>query len=155
MSNAAQKSPFVERLPCKLSDDELALKSRELAHAVNKRDSLTLEKSLAAQRFAKDLKECERRIGDLAEEVRNGVEYRHIKVIERKNFERNVVEIIRTDTHEPCGQRAMRGDERQADMFPKAEPQLALGDELGPDDEADDDEDCDDFHDATAEISEH
>lgn len=113
------KSPFVERLPCKLSVHEKDLAADSLAHAVNERDALTLEKALSAQRYAKSIKEVDRKIGDLAEAVRTGVEYRQIAVKERPSFERNVIEVIRLDTNEVCGQRVMRGDERQTAMFPK------------------------------------
>lgn len=170
--SAKPKTPFVERLPCKLSAAEKELKADALAHAVNKRDALTLEKSIEAQRIAKEIKECDRKIGDLAEEVRNGVEYRHIRVTERKDFARNVVEVIRTDTHEVCGQRAMTANERQAEMFPKAgngnggdDKQLALGEAeevvddgepIGPDDDEPDDDDDDAIDsEESAELIEH
>lgn len=141
-------SPFVERLPCTLSSQEKELKAVELARTVTNRDALAYEKSLAAQRYAKQIKTAERRIGDLAEEVRSGIEYREVQVTERRDFDRNVVEIIRLDTKEVCGQRAMRAEERQAEMFPKkpGEPaedrQLELGaarEQSGPGDDDDDD----------------
>jgi len=164
-----QKSPFVERLPCKLTAHEKDQAADSLAHSVNERDALTLEKALAAQRYAKEIKACDRKIGDLAEAVRTGVEYRQVPVKERPSFERNVIEVIRLDTNEVCGQRVMRGDERQTAMFPKAasngnggqlplealdaapstltEQYAALEREelepLGPDDENDDDSDDD------------
>jgi hypothetical protein len=175
------KSPFVERLPCKLSAHEKELAADSLAHAVNERDSLTLEKALSAQRFAKSIKEVDRKIGDLAEAVRTGVEYRQIAVKERPSFERNVIEVIRMDTGDVCGQRVMRADERQTAMFPKStnghgndaqttltEQYEALSEPLGPipfevvdgpDDESDDDdtdEDAvDDPDEAEAAISSH
>lgn len=163
------KSPFVERLPCKLSVHEKELAADQLAHAVNERDALTLEKALSAQRYAKDIKTVDRKIGDLAEAVRTGVEYRQIAVKERPSFERNVIEVIRLDTNEVCGQRVMRADERQTAMFPKTgngnghgSEQLALGEAepLGPGDDDDDtDEDADevavDDDEAEAALTEH
>jgi hypothetical protein len=144
------KSPFVERLPCKLSVHEKELAADSLAHAVNERDALTLEKALSAQRFAKSIKEVDRKIGDLAEAVRTGVEYRQIAVKERPSFERNVIEVIRLDTNEVCGQRVMRGDERQTAMFKPGngsdaqttltEKYESLSEPLGPGDESDDDD---------------
>jgi hypothetical protein len=143
-----QKSPFVERLPCKLTVHEKDQAADSLAHSVNERDALTLEKALAAQRYAKEIKACDRKIGDLAEAVRTGVEYRQVPVKERPSFERNVIEVIRLDTNEVCGQRVMRADERQTAMFPKAassngngsdaqttltEQYGALSEPLGPD----------------------
>lgn len=152
-----QKTPFVERLPCKLSPAEITLKAAELANTVSKRDALTLEKTLATQRYAKAVKDAERRLGDLAEEVRTGVEYRHVKVTERRDFHRNTVEIVRLDTHEVCGQRAMRGEERQAELgLPRGgngETQLELGD--GPGDEEQDDEEDDDTDDAGSAAEAH
>jgi hypothetical protein len=174
------KSPFVERLPCKLSVHEKDLAADSLAHAVNERDALTLEKALSAQRYAKSIKEVDRKIGDLAEAVRTGVEYRQIAVKERPSFERNVIEIIRLDTGEVCGQRVMRGDERQTAMFKPGngngsqlplealdaapgtltEQYESLSEPLGPDDENDDDSDDDtdevvDDDEAEAAISSH
>lgn len=152
---SAKSTPFVERLPCQLAPSEIAIRAREMAHKQLERDQLTLEKSLSAQRYAKSIKEVERRVGDLAEQVRNGVEYRDVKVRERKNFEQNVIEVIRCDTDEVCGQRAMKAEERQAEMFPKGAPpddaQLELGAPNGgelregpPDEEDDEDFDEDD-----------
>lgn len=107
------KQPRLERLPCKLTPEEIAAESLALAHQINARDALTLEKQLAAQRFAKDLKEAERKIGDLAEAVRTGVEYRQIATRDEPDFERGVVEIIRVDTGAVVRKREMRADERQ------------------------------------------
>jgi hypothetical protein len=158
MSKASSsQSPFVERLPCKLSTQELALRADELARTVNTRDSIALEKSLSAQRFSKSIKEADRKIVELAEMVTTGCEYRQVRVCERRDFSSNVVEIVRLDTHEVCGQRAMRAEERQEEMAYKPtadDRQLALGEAeavagdgeepLGPDDDDDEDDDFDD-----------
>lgn len=130
------KQPRLERLPCKLTPEEIAAESLALAHQINARDALTLEKQLAVQRFAKDLKEAERRIGDLAEAVRTGVEYRQIATRDEPDFERGVVEIIRVDTGAVVRKREMRADERQAELFPKAR-QLAFGELPGANDDDD------------------
>lgn len=142
--SSASKTPFVEQLPCKLTPAEKEIRSDEMARLQLERERITLEKSLSAQRYAKDLKEAERRMGELAEQVRTGVEYREVRVEERRNFEQNVIQVFRLDTNTVCGERAMRSEERQAELFPKGKPkadghddQLDLpdGEELGPDDD--------------------
>jgi len=128
----------LERLPCTLSSSEKARKSDELAREIAHRKALETEKGLVARGLADKLKESGRRIDDLAEEVRTGVELRDVKCSTVKDFEHNVVHTRRLDTKEIVSSRPMQAGERQADLFAKPSAQLPLTeqyDELGKADE--------------------
>jgi hypothetical protein len=108
-------SKAFESLPCELSASEKAAKSDELARAVRRKEELTLEKSLTAQRLGKDIKECDRKVADLAEEIRTGIEYRDVPVLEEVRGTR--METIRTDTYETVSYRPLEEHERQRGLF--------------------------------------
>lgn len=108
-----QNGPIFQRLPCALSEAEKALRADELAREVKRHGEIELAKKAAAEAHAKELKESDRRIGELAEQVRTGVEPREVECQEVVRFARNLVETIRLDTGEVVSSRAMRPEERQ------------------------------------------
>lgn len=108
-----QNGPIFQRLPCALSEAEKALRADELAREVDRHGNIELAKRAAAKLYAKDLEECDRRIGELAEQVRTGVEQRDVECQEVVRFARNLVETVRVDTGEVVSARAMRPEERQ------------------------------------------
>jgi hypothetical protein len=129
-------APVTKKLPCKLSDAERALKSSELSREVLNNQRLLLERSLTAQRISKDLKASSRVIGDLAEEVRTGIELREVPVYEKRDYTARRVLTIRGDTNELVTARPMEPSEKQAGLF---DPNP-----VGPGDDDDDSDDDDD-----------
>jgi len=131
-------SPGTKKLPCKLTDAERALKSGELSREVLNHKRLELERSLTSQRLGKEIKASDRVIGDLAEEVRTGIELREVPVYEMRDFTARRVVTKRGDTNEIVSSRPMEPSEKQAGLF---DPNPVRG--PGDDDE-DLDEDGDD-----------
>lgn len=115
------QTAFSERLPCELMPSEVESKSAELAREVKRHGELELEKKTAVAEFSAQLKESDRRIGELAEEVRERREYREVMCAERVGFPANVVEIYRLDTGEVVRKRPLTEDERQTEMFAAGE----------------------------------
>lgn len=108
-----KSEPIFQSLPCVLTSTEKALKADELAREVDRHAELEREKKSAAEGYAKDLKESDRKIAQLAEEVRTGVAQRPVECTERRVFGANLVELVRADTGEVVGSRAMTAQERQ------------------------------------------
>ena len=159
----------LEKLPCTLSASELRRKADELAREVSHHAALELEKSLTAKALGEKIKNSDRKIVELAEQIRTGTEQREVKCTTVKDFEHNVVHTRRLDTKEIVSSRPMQAGERQAELFAKPSKQLPLSEKfdelgkpqegegapnggelregpadeepLGPDDESDDDDD--------------
>jgi hypothetical protein len=104
-----------EKLPCKLTAAEKAAKSDELAAELQRRAELELEKQLLSQRLAKSIKQSARKVSNLAEEVRTGIEYREIGVVERVAGQR--METLRVDTRAVVHSRPLEAHERQRSLF--------------------------------------
>jgi uncharacterized FlaG/YvyC family protein len=111
------QSGFVEKLPCELTRDEKLSKAEEMAASLKVRAEVELEAKSKADEFKSEMKRLDRTIGDRAEEIRTGVEYRQVECTERGDYRRNQVSIIRLDTGEVVRQRPMRVDERQDSLF--------------------------------------
>jgi hypothetical protein len=161
----------LEKLPCTLSASEKARKSDELAREVSRHAALELEKSLTAKALGEQIKVSDRKITDLAEQIRTGVENREVKCSTEKDFVHNVVHTRRLDTKEIVSSRPMQAGERQAELFAKPSKQLPLTEQydaigkadtaapapttdeepLGPGDDDDDLDDDDDDNEASTE----
>lgn len=118
-----------EKLPCKLSASEKLAKSEQLARELKRHAELELEKSLTAQRLSKAIKESDRTVADLAEEIRSGIEMREVPVRHEKRGSRLVT--VRVDDGAEVGSRPLEAHERQQALFERPIP---------PDDEDDDDD---------------
>lgn len=106
-----------KELPVKLSEDEIKAKGRELAqtHA----DIAKLESDHAAKKaeMKKATKELEKRIYDLAFQIRTGNEERPVEVDYIISDEGDVIKEVRRDTGEIINIRAPYEGERQKGMF--------------------------------------
>jgi hypothetical protein len=127
---------LLEKLPCKLNDDEVRRKGEELALARKKHHEVADEAKSSAAEFKDRLKKIDTQIDLLAEQVRSKRETREVEVIERKDLDAAMVETIRTDTGEIVRARAMSLQERQIHLFspgmrlaedPKEEPASEAG----------------------------
>lgn len=107
------QSGFVEKLPCDLTRDEKLLKAEEMAEHLKVRAEVEVEAKSSADDYKTQLKRLDRLVGDRAEEVRTGVEYRQIECVERGSYRMNKVDVIRCDTGEVVRSRPMTVSERQ------------------------------------------
>lgn len=107
---------FVEKLPCELTRDEKLMKADQMAECLKMRAEVELEAQTVAGTFKRRLKELDRDIGDRAEEVRSGVEYRPVECAMRDRFRDNQVDTVRLDTGEIVRSRPMTITERQGSL---------------------------------------
>ncbi len=107
----------VKELPVILTPEEISAKGRELAqtHA----DLAKLQTDQAAQKaeMKKATKELEKRIYELAHQIRSGNEERPVEVDFIITDEGDVIKEVRRDTGEIINIRAPQEGERQRGMF--------------------------------------
>lgn len=103
----------VEILPCKLTPNELLLKGKELAETFKKVDSLEAEKKADASAFKDKIESYEAKGRELAREVSTGQEYRPIECFEEARYSTNMVDLVRSDSHEVVRSRPMDPSEKQ------------------------------------------
>lgn len=106
-----------EKLPVQLSDEEVRLRGEELAAKRKEWEAVKAEAKAAAQAAKSQLDELDTDISELARVVRARTEWRDVEVIEQRDFDRGLVETIRTDTGEVVRSRAMTGGERQITLL--------------------------------------
>ncbi len=102
-----------KRLPIRLTQDELEVKSSELAKALKKKGEIEAEKKSFNGRLISQLEEVEIEIGNLTNIVYEKTEYRPVRCEIRFNYERSIVEILRTDVGQVVESRSMTIDEKQ------------------------------------------
>lgn len=107
----------LEKLPCSLTLDEVRRKGEELALARKKFVETADEAKNVAADFKAKLKELDKAIDELAEQVRSKREMRDVEVIERRDTVNAMVETVRCDTGEVVRSRAMTLNERQVHLF--------------------------------------
>jgi hypothetical protein len=129
-----------EKLPVALTSEEIGMKASELSRTIDHKAKLELQKKETLAKYAEHIKGYDRRIGDLAGEIRAGVEYREIPCFERQNFETCCIEVVRTDTQEVIRHETMTAKQRQKEMFDPAPLDAVTEGGEGPADEEDDDE---------------
>jgi hypothetical protein len=103
----------VERLPCKLTADEILLKARQLSQFSKDVDQLEDEKKAEAARIKADIEEKESAIKALMQEVYSGEEVRPVECVERPRYDALMVDLIRSDTGAVVSSRPMHPSERQ------------------------------------------
>ena len=120
-----------QHLPCKLTEDELKAKSRELATTVQEINSEEdRQKNIKDQLKAK-MSELESRQSRLAGEVAREEVYRDVEVEVRYDDKSDKVTEVRTDTGEVLITRKIWDDERQLVLPTKPEKKDKGGDETG------------------------
>ena len=113
-------STFTEKLPVDLTPEEHRMKADELARTIDHRARMTEQKRQSMAKYSELLKGYDKQIGDLAVQIREGVEYREVPCTERQNFETNCVEIIRVDTGAVIRHETMTAKQRQKELFDPA-----------------------------------
>lgn len=106
----------IENLPCTLTEEEKAVKSKELCTTLLERAALELEKKDTMADFKKSLSDKNDEIDELARLISTGIEYRPVACRDFERFERNQVETVRLDTGEVVRSRVMGPSERQTAM---------------------------------------
>lgn len=101
------------QLPVKLTDEELQIRSRELAEKLTEIEAVDEDRAsaMAAFKARKDKLVLDSR--RLTRIVRTGQEEREVHVTETKNWERGTIETIRLDTGALVSTRPMTESERQ------------------------------------------
>jgi hypothetical protein len=101
-------------LPVKLTDEEVALKSSELARDVKTRDELEESRKEENTRRKDDIELYDKSIRSNAAAVRSREELREVEVEWRANLERRMMDLFRLDTDERIEQRSMTDEEHAA-----------------------------------------
>jgi hypothetical protein len=111
-------------LPVKLTNDELLIRSNELAEQVQELAAIEYRKKLANNAFKEEIEKTEESVGQLARIVKDREEYRDVEVREVKNMERLTMDTVRLDTGEVVSYRDLKGHERNLDLFPRKAEQV-------------------------------
>jgi len=150
----AQVQRVLEKLPCKLSQQEKDDRGHAIVQCMREKVRIEAEKALVTADFRKALKENDKRAAELAVEYDSGLEWRMIECEARLDFRANLVLTVRTDDNTVLRSRAMRAEERQAQIaFPEPEGEgegegesvddgPGDGEEDAADDDSDDDSDA-------------
>lgn len=102
-----------ERLPVKLTEDEIREKGKKLAQLMHDKTEVEVEAKNTAAGFKLRIKDIESAGSTLAHEIKSGKEMRQVEVHEQFDYRRGVVEVLRADTMEPIFSRALKPEERQ------------------------------------------
>ena len=105
------------RLPVTLTASEVSVRSQELAAIIEKKAATEYDMKAYAATCKKALAEADEKIRELTKIVLSGKESRHVDVVEYPNYERNLMETIRLDTHEIVEYREMKESEKTRNLF--------------------------------------
>ena len=105
---------FTERLPCKLTQDEINQKGMGIVDCMRTKVQLEMEKASLVDGIKSRLKDNDRRCVELAQHYESGIEWRDIECEDEKDFEHACVRTFRRDTNELMRTRIMKAEERQA-----------------------------------------
>lgn len=108
---------FIERLACKLSDEQLAKCARDIGTSRREMQALEAERRQKIDYFKARIDGVGARIDELAEMAASGSEERDVTCQELHVFPLNIVRIVRVDTGEMLSERAMTAEERQETLF--------------------------------------
>lgn len=104
---------FTRELPCRLTEDEILAKGKNLAQYINEKNKVELEKSLSNQGYKTQLEVITKFIHDTSRDMRNGTEDRRVKCQWRYDFHESVKELVRNDTMEVIDRAKLTDDDRQ------------------------------------------
>lgn len=107
---------LIKSLSVKLNETELALRGKELAEAMTKRDGLDDAKKCFLDQWKDDVAEADTRVTELRGVCMSGQEYRPIECKLVKDFSRGVREIVRIDTGAVIESKVMTTEERQVSL---------------------------------------
>lgn len=109
---------FTLDLPVRLTAEEQRLKGEQLAKLYDDRQKVEAEKTRVAQELGAKLKNLDKDIRDLADQVKECREMREVQCREEKDHGSGTVLTVRMDTGEVVSSRAMKLGERQVEMLP-------------------------------------
>ncbi|MEQ8278345.1 MAG: hypothetical protein RMA76_38235 [Deltaproteobacteria bacterium] len=112
----------IKNLPVDLTDKEIQQKTDELLELMSRCDATIAKRSEAVSTYNGLVKEIREQIAAAHRVLIARREEREVICVERMSFDRNVVEVIRTDTKEVISSRAMRAAERQLEIDNAASP---------------------------------
>jgi uncharacterized coiled-coil DUF342 family protein len=110
--------PFKKDVLVGLSKDVKEKKLERIAEALGEVKETKGEMKLAMSEHRTKIRDLEKEVEALREQVATGKELRSVSVAEVKDYRANVVSIVRVDTKEVVETRAMTTDERQ-ETFPE------------------------------------
>jgi hypothetical protein len=100
-------------LPVALTDPDRLTIQKELSETITALKDAKEDKRVVVSSHNAVIKENESRMNALNESLVKGTVDREVEVIEKPDFDRGVVLIVRQDTGETCAERALDPDERQ------------------------------------------
>ena len=106
-----------KRLPVVLTEDELAVRSQELAKAVGDLEETDEARKASASFHGAEVKAARAVVARLSKVVRERREYRDVEVKDVFDYAEKRVDTVRLDTGERVWTRAMTEDERQVPML--------------------------------------
>ena len=100
-----------------LTQDEVRTYGVELARANASKDEAEERKKEVDAQLKAEIESHSTRSLNLARKINNGYEYRDVKCLVEYDYDKNMVQIVRTDTQEIVETRAMTEDERQTSLL--------------------------------------
>lgn len=126
------------RLPVELTKEEIFARGKELARTKDAHTaaSAKLEQAKLAAKSAKEqinseIKEAEEEMRRLARAIRSGREDRDVEILDKPDFKKGVMNIVRLDTGELVRTRGLTEAERQRSLFKGASPKKLEGEATG------------------------
>lgn len=108
-----QKTKESHVLPCKLSEKDIANAADKLATALQRVDSLKLEKKAKMAEFSSQIDAQAERIHSLTVEVKDGIAQRPVDCELQLNHTKRTATLIRLDTEDIVEEREMNQEEKQ------------------------------------------
>lgn len=105
-----------EMLPVKLTAAEMAARARKAAQTQSDEDIAEEEEKTRRGEHKAAVERMQTTIRQCLDAIRTGTEMRHIAVLDRKDFEAGVMEVVRTDTGSVVRTRALTTEERQPNL---------------------------------------
>lgn len=127
-----QRKTTIEKLPCKLTEREQVLKSKALGAELEELERLEAEKADSARQYKELIDTKNKRVRELAQEVRDGAELRMVECYERPKYREGVIELVRSDTREVVSTRKMSDADRQTTLDEQYEEKKKRGRLLPP-----------------------
>lgn len=107
------KQKFHKSLPCVLTQEEIINKAKEMTEQMGVLCDLENRKKEAMSDFLAKQKSCEANINSSRQIVYSGKEYRNIECYLEFDFEKNIKQLIRTDTGEIYETQTISSEEKQ------------------------------------------
>lgn len=104
---------IIESLPCRMTTEEIALKSSQMAAKLAELNGIEANKQQVTKQLGEDMKRVKGQLDAVGTEVRTGIEYRPIECYEVPRYRGLKVDMVRGDTGDVVRTRAMHPNERQ------------------------------------------